>query len=505
MTKKEILRVVTFGHRIAEEESGELSSYFVQTDQWHRIFNGKIDIIYGAKGSGKSAIYSELLNRREVLLKRRVLVIPAENLRGAPAFKDLIADPPTSEEEFCTLWKIYFLLLAAKVFKDLDVVNSSAVKLISILEDAKLFPKTNSLSSMIKSALDYARALTNVKSYEAGIKIDPMSAQVSGFIGKITLREPGAAKRELGYVSIHDLFDLSNTALKEDNYQLWLALDRLDTAFTDNSVLEENALRALFKVYLDLGQYDRISLKIFLRSDIWQRITKRGFREASHITKHVTITWDKQSLMNLVIRRVLVNEILCKYYKVTASYVLSDYNKQIELFYRIFPDQVDPGSRKSETFDWILSRVADGLRQIAPRELIHLLLSIRQVQLQKLEIGEGEPPDQQLFGRVAIKEALGEVSKVRLEQTIFAEYPQCREFLLKLEREKTQQTPKTLSGIWGLSAEETLKHAYELGEIGFFEIRGSKENPQFWVPFLYRDSLNMIQGAADEQNVLVED
>jgi hypothetical protein len=36
-----------------------------------------------------------------------------------------------------------------------------------------------------------------------------------------------------------------------------------------------------------------------------------------------------------------------------------------------------------------------------------------------------------------------------------------------------------------------------LREIGFFELRGSKDYETFWVPFLFRDALSMSQGLAD--------
>jgi len=34
-------------------------------------------------------------------------------------------------------------------------------------------------------------------------------------------------------------------------------------------------------------------------------------------------------------------------------------------------------------------------------------------------------------------------------------------------------------------------------EIGFFEPSGTKEQSSFWIPFLYRDALGMVQGAAE--------
>ena len=49
------------------------------------------------------------------------------------------------------------------------------------------------------------------------------------------------------------------------------------------------------------------------------------------------------------------------------------------------------------------------------------------------------PVTRTLFGRQAIKDALPEVSRVRLEQTLLAEYPDLEPYIRKLEREKSTQ------------------------------------------------------------------
>ncbi len=186
------------------------------------------------------------------------------------------------------------------------------------------------------------------------------------------------------------------------------------------------------------------------------------------------------------------------YYEVAdPGSVLASVEAQAAFFYRLVPDQVEVGSNKPKTFVWILSRTRDGTGVNAPRELIHFLSSLQGEQLRMLEIGHDEPSGEQLFDRGAFKSALPGVSKVRLEQTIYAEYPSHRASLEALEREKTQQYPATLAVIWGVDEGEALRTADQLVEIGFFERRGTKEEPAFWVPFLYRDALNMVQGSAD--------
>ena len=137
----------------------------------------------------------------------------------------------------------------------------------------------------------------------------------------------------------------------------------------------------------------RVSLSRFSsRDDVWKRITSTGFREASHVTKSITITWDKKSLLNLVIRRALHNEAVRAFYDVDSAAVLASSEAQENLFYPyIFPSQVDLGERKSNTLDWMLSRTADGTGETAPRELIHLLSAARDEQLKSLEMGAPEP------------------------------------------------------------------------------------------------------------------
>jgi hypothetical protein len=46
------------------------------------------------------------------------------------------------------------------------------------------------------------------------------------------------------------------------------------------------------------------------------------------------------------------------------------------------------------------------------------------------------------------------------------------------------------------SEDKTREVVEELVRVGFFELRGTKAKPVYWVPFLYRDALNLVQGEA---------
>jgi hypothetical protein len=494
VAKSEILTQTTFGHRIAEDEAEQLGAYFVETEQWRKVISGQVDVVYGPKGSGKSALYALLRKNQEKLHERGVILAPGENIRGTPVFEALVADPPAGEEQFRGLWKIYFLSLIGTAFRSAGFQGEIAKDLDDLLEDAGLIHPQFSLKHCLRSALDYVR---RIEGLSGGVKLDPITSQASGVEAKITLREPGTDERKRGFVSADSLLAMADQSLQDIGLKFWIVLDRLDVAFSDSSELEKNALRALFRVYRDMAALDNMKLKIFLRDDIWLRITSEGFREASHITQSITITWDQKSLLNLIVRRLLHNAAIRDFYGIDPNLVLASSTQQEALFYRAFPPQVDAGERKSTTLDWILTRTQDGTLKTAPREVIHLLSEARDIQLKLIEMGTPEPPGETLFERAAFKAALPEVSKVRYQQTLCAENPRLKPFLTALDNEKTQQTATTLAKIWRVSEVEALSTAERLTEIGFFQKRGSKDQPMFWVPFLYRDALHLVQGQAD--------
>ncbi len=364
-------------------------------------------------------------------------------------------------------------------------------------EDAKLLAKEFTLSGVLRTAHEYARRIVRLEAVEGGLTIDPATQMPSGITGRIVLREPSADLKKTGFVSIDNLFSILNDALTEHNLKIWVLLDRLDVAFVESHELEANALRALVRAYADIRSRDQLSLKIFLREDIWKRITEKGFREASHLIRYVILDWTQPALLNLIMRRLLNNRVIVDQFGIDRDAVLQDADLQEKLFYRIFPAQVEQGPQKAPTFKWLVTRCADGTGKTAPRELIHLLNCILEQEIKRLEQGGNAAPDDQLFDRSVFKLALPTVSNARLNQYLYAEYANQRQFVAKLEGEKAEQTPESLCAIWDMSRAGAIEKAKELVELGFFEERGTRDEPTFWVPFLYRDALKLIRGRAE--------
>ncbi|MBB6189548.1 hypothetical protein [Rhodanobacter sp. MP7CTX1] len=484
--QQDVLAGAGFGSRIAEEELDHLRSYFVETEQWRKLLSGEVDIVFGAKGAGKSALYSLLVEKEpELRLGRRTVFIRAENPRGATAFRDLITIPPLSEESLRALWKLYFLATAAHYLRHhltaSKTSNANAAQVIEVLSANGLLAQNHTLVSRLKAVYEYIWKY--IPSIETTVE-DPHSGYK--YTGKITLAEPTSEQHGLGYRSLDALLETLNLAFRQVSITVWLVLDRLDVAFADSDILEGNALRALFRTYLDMLGLSHIKVKIFLRDDIWRKIVANGFREASHITRTLTLSWTSQSLLNLIVRRLTVNEALCAYYGVTKDEILATVELQNEFFYKVFPTQIDIGASKPKTLEWMLSRTADGSKRTAPRELIHLLVAARDEQLKMYELGNSEPEAFALFTNSAIRSALPIVSKARYDQTLCAENPSLKPYLERLERKKAQQSLDSLALLWNCSVDESSKTAEKLVEAGFFERRGTRLSPVYWVPMLYR-------------------
>src|SRR6202012_2138902 len=202
MNRIDLLKQLSFGVQVAEDEVNEIASYFVETNQWGKVAKGDIDIVRGEKGAGKSAIYSLLMTKVGNFFDAGILPVAAENPRGATVFKDLVADPPTTENEFIALWKIYSLAIIAQQLREYDVRGGKLETVYSALEEAKFLKKEFSLRGLLRSVHEYARRIVATEQIEGGLTFDPATQMPTGITGKILLKEPTADLRARGFASI---------------------------------------------------------------------------------------------------------------------------------------------------------------------------------------------------------------------------------------------------------------------------------------------------------------
>jgi len=493
--KLTIVSSLDFGSGVAEDEKAELASYFLETDVWRKVWEGKIDLILAPKGGGKSAIYTTLMDRKALIAERKILLAAAENPQGEPAFQTLIANEP-SEAQFKEIWALYFASIISQQLNESNNKSAEARALHERLRNADLLSGLKPKKKVVQAIWAYVLRRVSPEKVEGEVHFDPATGVPTGVSSSMTFStQAGEGLAPETIDDAGDLFELAQAALAHADKTVWICLDRLDAAFAAVPNLERNALRALFRVYLDLRGYDRIDLKMFLRSDIWTQVTAGGFRETSHIVRKKTITWAEPSLLQLVTRRLVKSEELLTHFSLDPAAVVGDSNLQEAVFARVFPKAVDTGSGKTKTlFRWCINHTKDGLGVSAPRELVSLFAHARDAQVARFETGMDDTEGEAIFHPKAFEAADREVSVERLTSTVYAEYPDVVPYLEILDGEKGAQNDASLARIWNTNPQETTRRIARLVAIGVFEQR----KDHYWAPFLYRPALGLVQGRAPE-------
>jgi hypothetical protein len=488
MRVSEILSELDLGKSVADSDN-RLDSYFVDTHTFNVLSKGQRDIIAGDKGTGKTALYRILMKRYRLIESLRTTeIVTAFNLAGSPIFQQLLAVPEQTEGVYIAFWKTYFLALVDNwILDNQKVVKQSSVRRVEYfltqhsLKTADVSPG-NIFTRLIKR---FPKGLTP-KSMEFDFALS--EAGQPHFKPRIEFAAPAAVQPPsffgIDYIAGLKLLDAS---LRESNLTIWIALDRLDEAFLGHPGVEVPALRALLRTYLDLQAVDNVKLKLFLRKDLFKKVTAGGFVNLTHINdQKIEIKWDDEDLLNLLIVRVKDNPLVVKHLQLHGL----DNN---QAFYRIFPQKISQGENQSITWKWILSRIRDGNGVVAPRNLIDFVENCREAQLRSevrtpREYAEGMP----IIEADAVRKAHKSLSETRIQDTLMAEFADLAPFIERFRKKKAEHNIDSLCDLHQVSPDEADAIAQSLIEIGFLEEVGNS----FKVPMIYRDGLGITQGKA---------
>jgi hypothetical protein len=487
MLTSEILGELSLGQSIAETDD-RLDRYFVNTHTFHVLVCGEKDIIAGDKGTGKTALYRILMKRSRKLDElRNTRVVTAFNLTGNPIFQELIRVPEQTEGQYIAFWKTYFLSLVGNWLLDQkDIVPQSGVKRIeSFLQRANL-KNIDTTPQSIFSKIIGLFPKTPVKSVEMDVGLGESGMPHAK--PKLEFSD-AAAIQPVTFFGV-DYFaglKLLEASLKESNLTVWVALDRLDEAFQGFPHVEVPVLRALLRAYLDLREISNLSLKLFIRKDLFRKVIANGFVNLTHVNaRKVEIVWHEEDLKHLLIARVKDSE------KVVEALNMVGLDNDAS-FAVLFPNKVAPGEKQSTTWNWMMSRIRDGNGVIAPRNLVDLVEKARADQVQcdlrsPRVLSDGVP----LIEAESVKKAHKLLSKDRVEDTLLAESAELAPWLEKFRNKKAEYDIAAISVLLSVDEEEARTAVKKLREIGFLEEVGS----YYKIPMLYREGLGIRQGKA---------
>ncbi|MBX3528411.1 MAG: hypothetical protein KF904_19590 [Rhodoblastus sp.] len=492
-TVKTLLRKLDLGASVAEFDDA-LEEYFVETETFRQLAADRVDFVAGDKGTGKTAIY-KILQKRYTQLKNlhNVEVVPAFNPMGSPIFSQLGERPTQSEGEYIKLWKSYFLALAGNWL--LDVWSGSWT------EDMKQLDLLLKGLRIRNESLEPKDIFTRIQT-QIGKFFNWRSAEIEytqSPDGKFTFRpklEFGKEEESELDIDVSRAFDLLHKCFVAADLVIWIAMDRLDEAFQGYPEIEIPALRALFRTYLDLGGYPHVKIKLFVRRDLFRRITDGGFVNLTHINaRKIDLLWDDEDLLNLLCRRIRKNTEFC------SSANLENLPDN-DLFYKVFPPQVDVGKRKPRTWVWIIRRIRDGNDIKAPRNLIDLISFAQQAQLRQEDREEREYADGGvIIAADPLRRALGQLSEQRVNDTLLAESRLLAPMIEAFRGGKAEHNESSLSEVLEVPAADVRQKIKPLLEAGFLEdIKGT-----YKIPALFRGGLEITLGKAFDGDVMEDE
>ena len=489
MKARPILQDLDIGDDVAEFDE-RLSSYFIETSSFRDIVADKADLILGVKGSGKSAIFRHLANpEADIAELNDVDIIPASNVQGSVIFRRLSASPPISEPAYRFIWFTFIVAMIANHLLssydgilDLDrlakLVNAADLRVgppISV----RLWEKIEGLISSIARRLEIEGEL------EFGIPKLPIKAR-----GKGVLRSNDAANQTSEEeVDLEEILLICAEQLARLDKRCWIVFDRLDEAFEHSPRLESVVLRGLMRAHLDVASYgSSIRTKLFLRSDIMDRITQRqGFVNATHL-RRLNLQWDQEGIIDLLGRRIMSNEAIAEVFGMESD-DLKNRSGRLDICYHIFPRHM----YDVNLFAWISLFTTDASQALNPRNVLTLARLARRDQL---AVYDRDDPDlasvPSLISADAMMSALGALSRLRLEDTVYAEFNSLRPVLQALHGKPARLTRQELAN-YLRAATNSLKFKTTLEALEYAGIVSINGRSEITVAKLYRRALDMYQ------------
>jgi len=471
-----ILEAINFGQDVSENETN-LDEYFLETEAFKSVVAGGVDLILGHKGTGKSAIYRILVSENyNIPTLKDTMILPASNPSGTDVFRQILGTGKT-EAEFRLLWTVYLAALVGNYICDFFSQNKTSK--IKEVEEFLVATGLRTEKPNHQSLLSRIKNLRKIN-FSLGTSMDGMPT--IGF--EIDLGENKESKTEVPESAFCDLFEVLIAIFKEAGSTCWIVMDRLDEAFSRNTEEELLALRGLLKAHMQLcglsGGQIAIRPKLFLRTDIFERITRiGGFTNLTHF-RTINLVWNQRSIASMVAQRILCNETIESWLK-TIDINFKDPNA---IWNAILPATI----QTDKSLKWIVSATCDGLGAYNPRNVLTLLTLAKE---KCLNIIKGNPSyySRNIISIEAIQSAFGELSRRRLDDTILAEFPEARPYVERLRRGAAIFTSKkklweVLSGNDGSAYnDEIIDHLFFIGLLKMIDTN------QCGVAFLYRPAL----------------
>lgn len=352
-----ILNEINFGQYIAEDEKYDDIEYFknnfLMVNEFEDIISDNCSLVLGAKGSGKSVLYSVLKNQQELVksyyagngdYSKRVFIEGYNCYDGfytIDQFSALEEKRKIENIDKSVFWKRFWsVYLYLQIYKNKNLLELEDINWISHQELENIMDKD------INSIFNY------LKDYDL-------------------------------YWNIEKKLDSISEKLKSNHNKIVILYDNLEKTF-EAKLLRSKIVEGLL-LFWQSKQHSWFNIlpKIFLRMDIYKDVV--NIQNKSHLdTRKIEIEWNKEELYRLVLKRALSSsktlltlmetDLKIQIYNSDIGINISkdeyEIKKMIEI---IFGNKIRPNQKSAFTYNWFYNRLRDGNGNLYPRDIITLL------------------------------------------------------------------------------------------------------------------------------------
>lgn len=468
--RRNILNELQFQAATAQElEPNSIPNIFQRTEDFPKFLINRTWLIRGAKGTGKSLLFRLFVEQPDAAKEFAQSDVTLNNVdfipgHGQPRVSGSILESgdlasyeqQVGEDGWQFFWLNYSLLQVCNRKSDLRSLSGLDQKLVAL------------------SAQE-----------------NPSHADIVSWLVERS-KSPQARPQATDELRAIDRW------LQQNNQAVWLLYDELDAGFGSTPTDYERrrrSLDALLAWWLETGtSLKQIAPKIFLREDIWNQL---NFTNTGHYSgRSLQLRWEEADLWRLVLRQALTSSAsLSKFLEQKLGVTVERLNlirlEQLrQSLYLLWGERMGR-TKKAYTYNWVRNRIADSRDNCFPRSLILLLQQA--VQLEKDFSGEYSP--EITLRPKALIDAFPYVSQQRVAE-VRNEYPELKNFLERLQGERSPIDENRLAEIWQVEDSELPLRIKDMVEAGIFTERSRPKDPPprvYGVAELYLYGLNMVR------------
>lgn len=302
-----LLASLAMGDPMAENEMRDLAQYYLQTHEFNRAIRGDINLVVGRKGTGKTALFSQVRNKKRGFRSNVVVDLKPEGYQLIK-LKENVLDFLSSGAKHHLVTAFWEYLLYLEITN--TVLRSDKDK---HLRDHKLFEKYRGLSEAYQES-------PYVKKGDFSERLLMLSASITDdFLAKYSKESNTTLTSDevTSLIHSHSIRKLRELLVDylDGKSEIWVLFDNLDKGWSPHGLVagDITILRCLIdaarQIEREMRRSDRdCHVLIFIRNDVYQLLMDDSpdFGKESK----VSLDWSDPDILREMLRKRLVNNDL---------------------------------------------------------------------------------------------------------------------------------------------------------------------------------------------------